>query len=248
MNTTATETGPALNERLLVMLPSYNDHDSLPEVCRDVLAHLPRARLLIVDDGSREAVAADSLPGDALIARLPDNYGLGVGMHVAFDHMLAQGYDWLLRLDADGQHPAEAAPNLLALLRDDRCDLAVAVRVNAGQGRGLRAFFTRAVHGYYRRISRLLAPSHPPDDPVSGFMAFNRKAAAELNREAYDRYPEPEIRLFAARAGLRVSVVPIEQRARRQGRSTISFDRALLLLYRFNVLALTLMTRRGGRS
>lgn len=241
----AAKTAPS---RVLVMLPSYNDHDGLPALCADIARHLPDARILVIDDGSRAPVERDRLPADVLIARLPDNYGLGVGMHIAFDHMLAQGYDGLVRLDSDGQHPAAEAPALLALLAGGETDLAVGVRTNAGNGPGLRARLTRWVHAYYRRISRLVAPAHPPDDPASGFMAFNRCAAERLNREHYDRYPEPDIRLFAASAGLRVRTHEIEQRARSQGRSTISFERALLLLYRFNVLALTLLTRGGRRA
>jgi dolichol-phosphate mannosyltransferase len=182
-------------------------------------------------------VEGDKLPPRSRVFRLPANYGLGVATLIAADHMIVGGYDVLVRVDADGQHPVAMISRLVARV-ERGVDLCVGIRTNAGSVSGLRARLAGAVRAYYRVVGGMLVGRLAAADLTSGFMAFSRRAAAAVARWDLDRYPEPEIVLLAHRHGLVIDAVPIEQAERQFGRSTISLRRGVLLFYRFNMFVL----------
>lgn len=121
----------------LLLIPVHDERPHLP----GLLARLPEvARVLLVDDGSRDGSAevldawAAATPG-AEVIRLPENRGksaaLVVGLTRVADLLAAgqvQASDVLVLLDGDGQHPPEAAPDLAAALIERRLDMLVAAR------------------------------------------------------------------------------------------------------------------------
>jgi glycosyltransferase involved in cell wall biosynthesis len=229
---------------VLVFVPSLNDVDRLGEISQTVAAALPLARLLVVDDGSTVPIDRRILGVDDLLVRLPTNMGLGVATHVAIDHALAYGYQIMVRIDADGQHPMDAIPELLEPLRADREDVVSGERLNPGAGNG--GLMAGLVKGYFTLVSRLLTAGRSPADVNTGFMAMNRTAMSILNGTNLYRFPEPQIFLTLGRAGLRLAAHPIHQQPRRHGKTTLGWFQAMRLLYRFNVIALneTLGRRR----
>jgi glycosyltransferase involved in cell wall biosynthesis len=232
------EAGPVpVDGRVLVMVPSYNDRQLLDELCDRVLQLPGFFTVLVLDDGSHPPLMLHAPNPNVLLFRLPNNYGLGVCTHIAIDHMLSHGYDALVRIDSDGQHPIDMIPALLGVL-DEGADVCVGVRTNADQTPGIRGFMASVVRKYYRVAVRVLFGRDLPSDMTSGFIAIGRKAALALAQVPLERYPEPEIILAAHSRGLHVASYPVQQNSRDHGRSTISFRRALLLLYRFNVFIL----------
>jgi len=223
---------------VLVFLPTFNDFDGLPALVAEVVAAVPGARVLVIDDGSQRPFDPADLPAGTLYVRLPFNCGLGVCTQVAIDHMLAHGYAWLARLDADGQHPAARLPDLLAPLAEGRADLTVGVRENHREAPQADRPLRNLVKDYYRWACRLATGGQAPSDPNSGLHALGRKAAAVLSQAALERFPEPEMYVIACRARLRVVEVRVEQGPRLAGRSTLTVTHALRMLFRFNVFLL----------
>jgi len=227
--------------RTLVFIPTLNDTVALSALCTAVEALGPGFVPLVIDDGSRVAVAPAIDRTRTLFFRLPGNYGLGLCSHIAFDHGSAHGYDAIVRIDADGQHPVQAIPRLLAPLAEGRADLVVGRR---SDGEGLPAApVRRLVRGYYSLLSRLITRGAAPRDVNSGFFAIGVAAAARLNHHTLERYPEPELFVAACLEGLTVVEVAIEQSPRREGVSTLNLFQALRMLYRFNMFVLGALLR-----
>jgi len=226
-------------QRVLVFTPSFNDHAGLAEIARSVEALGQDYRLLIIDDGSTVPADPDNLGRSTLHVRVPDNFGLGVCTHIAFDHALAHGYDTVVRVDADGQHPVEDVPRLVKPLQEKRADLVAGCRINHLQGRvGVSVWIRWFVKTYFARMASLVTRGKSPRDVNTGFFAANRDAVACLSRFYLERFPEPQIFIIACREGLRVAEVLVEQKPRKQGRSTLNFVHGARLLYRFNLLVL----------
>jgi glycosyltransferase involved in cell wall biosynthesis len=227
----------------LVFIPTLNDRYLLYQLASSVQELDICATTLIIDDGSQPSIERSSLPENCLLFSAPSNMGLGLCTHIAFDHALAHGYDYVARLDADGQHPATKIPGLLEPLLDRRADLVVGVRTNHGDSSRPEAGLRRLVKWYFSFLSYLITSGRAPGDVSSGFFAVNRKAMKELNGTMLERYPEPQLYSHACRVGLRVLEFSIEQAKRQHGRSTITYGHAFSMIYRFTVYALAEMIR-----
>ena len=229
---------------VLLFVPTLNDHEQAALVLGEASTASPRYRLLLIDDGSATPFDRTRGPADALYIRLPANFGLGVGVHVAFDHVLAAGYRAAVRLDGDGQHRVEDVDRLLAKLDSGEADIVVGSRSNhdenADPGAKLRSLTKR----YFALVSRLLTKGRAPADVNTGFFAANRHAIAYLSKFHLERYPEPQLFVLACRGGLRLAEVEVEQRSRTSGRSSLGMLQALGMVYRFTVFALAEILRR----
>jgi len=229
----------ACSPKVLVFVPTYNDFEFLSEIVDQVARFSPHYKVLIVNDGSpRPLDPAPLLRGRSLYFRLPDNAGLGVCTQIAFDHTLRQDYHLMARIDADGQHPVERLPELLAPLLADEADVVVGARRNHRQS-GLAGWLSAFIKGYYFWVGRLLTQGRCPSDLNTGFFALNRKAILLLNEMEIERYPEPLFFIKACRYRLRVAEVGVEQNQRRFGQSSLTVFQALRMFYRFNMAVLT---------
>jgi len=230
---------------VLVFLPTYNDADGIEALVHEIQDRSPRFRVLIIDDGSRYPIDKSLLPPTCLLVRLADNFGLGVCTHVALDHATRHGYDIVVRMDADGQHPVDRLNDLIAPLEAGEADLTLGGRANQHAAQGVRAILARLMKGYLSLVSRIITRGSSPRDVNTGFIALNRKAVVALSGFDLERYPEPQIFILASRFSLRLREIQVEQNDRRSGNSTIRMSQAFQIFYRFNIFVLAELL--GGR-
>jgi glycosyltransferase involved in cell wall biosynthesis len=240
-NTMTNETS-AGGDGILVFIPSFNDLGSVGEVVGAVLRAVPLAKVLIIDDGS---VAGENFDLTQLtdninisFIRLPENFGLGVCTHIAFDYALAKDINIVVRVDSDNQHPAHEIPRLIDALVSDGGDIAIGIRMNRGDRHYIDGWARRAVIGYFSFLARLVSGGRAPADVNSGFFATNRRAMSMLNQQTLERYPEPQIFVRGALLGLKLLSVGVEQRKRSEGQSSLGIFSAARFLYRFNVFVI----------
>lgn len=201
--------------RTLVVLPALNEEASVGYVVREIAAALPGVHCLVVDDGSTDHTAAVAKAAGAEVARLPFNLGVGGAMRLGFKYALANGYDNVVQVDADGQHDPASIRSLVEAL--DRADLVLGARF-AGQGdynvRGPRRWAMRILAAILSRIVRAKLT-----DTTSGFKASGPKTV----RLFAEHYPAEylgdtvEALVIAARAHCVVTQVPVTMRARATG-------------------------------
>jgi len=235
----------AAEKSVLVLIPAFNEGASVAALARAVLALGAGYRPLVIDDGSQEPLEVRTLPTGTLLFRSPFNAGIGVATHIAFDHALAQGYDHVVRVDGDGQHPAERIPDLLTPILEGRADLVAGERVNQANGAGLDKGLRNLAKTYYSAIASLLTAGKAPIDVNTGFFAASRHAIERLRVVDLERFPEPQMFVSACRLGLRVTTVSIEQLDRSQGSTSLNLARALAMFYRFNLFFLQQIIESG---
>lgn len=221
-------------ERVVIMVPSFNEGNEVVLLCKTLQELYPLYTILVIDDGSEVPLDENSLPEGVVLFNLPSNYGLGMVSHIAIDYMLFHNYDVLVRVDGDNQHPVEMIVDLIKSIQSGS-DLCIGLRINASEGKGIRSFLATLIRSYFTYMAKNLSSKKLPDDLSSGFMAFNKNSGKIISNHALERYPEPDIMMLVAQAGLTVTSIPVEQLPRREGKSTISYHRAILLFYRFNI-------------
>lgn len=217
-------------ERTLIVMPAYNESQSVGDVVRETLQVLPGADILVVDDGSVDNTAEVAREAGAAVASLPFNLGVGGAMRLGFRYAKLHGYKAVVQIDADGQHDPQGVPALLEHLKDH--DLVIGARF-AGSG-------SYRMRGPRRWASWILAASISRTaksrltDTTSGFRASGPAAIDLFSREYPAEYLGDTIEslVIACRAGMRVVQVPVSMRTRSGGTPSHNPLKAALYLAR----------------
>jgi glycosyltransferase involved in cell wall biosynthesis len=201
--------------RTLIVMPAFNEEDSVAEVVREVREKLPGVTCLVVDDGSTDSTVARATAAGAIVASLPYNLGVGGAMRLGFVYALQNGFDNVVQVDADGQHDPAGVPELVAALASN--DIVLGARF-AGEGdyvvRGPRRWAMLFLASMLSRVTKRTLT-----DTTSGFRASGPKAV----RIFADHYPAEylgdtiESLVIAVRSGCRIAQIPVAMRPRLAG-------------------------------
>jgi glycosyltransferase involved in cell wall biosynthesis len=217
----------------LVFIPAWNEAASLPEVLAEARRELPDADLMVIDDGSTDDTADVARAGGAEVVSFPENRGLRHGIAEGYRQAAERGYAYCGRLDADGQHPAGELSRMLAIVREDRCDVAIGSRFLPESGRDgerYRPTPERVVGTSLLRLLMRVRLGQPISDGTSGLYAVNRSALELLADPYVCEAPEVEALVRITDAGLRLIEVPVHMRQREHGESSFRGRRAVELV------------------
>jgi len=255
MDATTPSVGLAAGQGVVVVVPTYNELGNLEPIASAILAALPQATLLIVDDSSPDGTGALA---DALAAReprlnilhRPAKQGLGVAYREAFRWALDRRETRaVVQMDADFSHDPGDLPRLLAPLMTD-ADLVLGTRYIRGGGTVgwpiYRQLISRA-GTIFARVVLLL----PYRDLTGGFKAWRRELLEEIRlREASaSGYGfQIETTWWAHRRGAAIIQLPIIFRERVVGSSKMSggiVGEAMRLVLRLRLEAIRDALRRA---
>jgi dolichol-phosphate mannosyltransferase len=213
--------------KCLVILPTYNERENLPNIVSAVLSQGEQFEVLVVDDNSPDGTGrlADELaaadPRVSVIHRA-GKLGLGTAYVAGFKWALAAGYDYIFEMDADFSHDPADLPRLLEAAQEG--DVAIGSRWVPGGGAPNwtwpRVLISRGGSIFSRTVLGLGIA-----DLTSGFKCFGRYvlAALDLDRIASNGYAfQVEVNYLCARKGFRIVEVPIVFVDRRVGKSKMS--------------------------
>jgi dolichol-phosphate mannosyltransferase len=213
--------------RVVVIIPTYDERENLPLIVARVRAATPGADLLVIDDNSPDGtgVLADDLAtADSQIKILHRTAkdGLGAAYIAGFTWAIAEGYDVMVEMDADGSHQPEQLPRLLAALAG--ADLVIGSRwIPDGVVQNWpkrREALSRTANLYARVMIGM-----PVRDVTGGYRAFRRSTLEKISLETVDSRGycfQIDLALRTHKAGLRVTEVPITFVDRIHGTSKMS--------------------------
>ena len=213
--------------RILVIVPTYNERDSLPMIVERIRASVPEAQILVADDNSPDGTGAiaDSIAASddhVQVMHRQGKEGLGAAYIASFAWGLENGFDVLVEMDADGSHQPEQLHRLLDALRN--ADLVLGSRwirgggtENWSKGRQVLSkggnFYTRAMLGV------------PIYDATGGYRAFRADTlrGIDLDTVASQGYCfQVDLAWRAVQRGFIVREVPITFVERAVGTSKMS--------------------------
>ena len=157
--------------------------------------------------------------------RLPYHLGLGGCVQAGYKLAFQLGYDYVIRVDGDGQHDPRYIPDLFKVLQETGCHMVIGSRFYQGNGAHTNA--VRAMGIWVFRL--LLRPilGRPVRDPTSGFVGVNRAALQVFSRSFPLEYPEIEALVVLQRKRFRFQEVSCQMRPRKAGRSSITAVKSL---------------------
>ncbi|WP_244284137.1 glycosyltransferase family 2 protein [Agromyces badenianii] len=203
-------------DHVLIVLPAYNEEESIAEVIREIGMALPGVDRLVVNDGSSDRTTERARAAGAAVAQLPFNLGVGGAMRLGFKYAVEHGYDVVVQIDADGQHDPRSVPQLLEMLPE--ADIVIGARF-AGVGQYDASLLRRMAMGVTAKVLSRTA-KQKLTDTTSGFKACGPRAVRLFSQNYPAEYLGDTIEalVIAARAGCVIRQVPVAMRPRAGGR------------------------------
>lgn len=213
--------------RVVVIIPTYNEIESLPRQVDGVRAAAPDVDILVVDDASPDGTGEwvdRRAATDAQVHALhrSGKNGLGAAYRAGFAWALEQGYDVIVEMDADGSHRAVDLPALLEAVGES--DLVIGSRWVAG-GRVENWPLHRKLLSTGANLYVRLALGIPVKDATAGFRAYTAHTLCQLDLAAVESQGycfQVDMTWRAIRSGATVHEVPITFVERDRGASKMS--------------------------
>jgi glycosyltransferase involved in cell wall biosynthesis len=205
---------------LLVIVPAYNEAAVIAKVVREIHENLPQVRVLVIDDCSIDSTVSEARAAGAEVLPLPHHLGLGGCVQAGYKLAHELGYDYVIRVDGDGQHNAHDIPRIFERLQESGCEMVIGSRfvLRNGQRTGpLRSLGIR----FFRLVLRPILGT-TVYDPTSGFVGVNRRALEVFSSSFPLEYPEIEALVVLQRRRFRFEEIPCKFRPRTTGKSSIT--------------------------
>jgi len=204
----------------MVIVPAFNEEGAIAGVVESIHRELPGAPVVVIDDCSVDSTVARARQAGGLVLSLPHHLGLGGCVQTGYKLAYELGYEFVIRVDGDGQHDAKYIPAILDALQSSGCEMVIGSRFveksseHTSPVRSLGIIFFRAV------LRPILGK--PVHDPTSGFVGVNRRALAVFSKSFPLEYPEIETLVVLQRRAFRFMEVPCRMLPRLTGRSSIT--------------------------
>jgi glycosyltransferase involved in cell wall biosynthesis len=178
----------------LIIIPALNEEKTIAEVIREAKKHAPYADILVINDGSTDTTADIAREMDVMLIDLPFNLGYGAALQTGFRFAERYGYDFVITLDADGQHIPSSTETLVSVMEREGADVVIGSRfLEKGYQPGILRTIGIRLFSLIARFSGVEIT-----DPTSGYQLLNRNAFAFLAQG--DNYPldYPDVNIIIA--------------------------------------------------
>jgi glycosyltransferase involved in cell wall biosynthesis len=230
-------------EKLLIIIPAFNEGGRVGTVVTDVRRVLPATDVLVVDDGSSDSTAAEAALAGARVLTLPVNSGYGAALQSGYKWAVRHDYTLLGQMDADGQHSAEFLPKLLEEARKPDTDVVIGSRFLDKDGHYTPSAARKAGMALFSAVASAVMRQHV-SDPTSGFQVMRADVARFFCTDVYPSdYPDADILILLHRSGYRVREVAVQMKMP-DGKSMHSGHRSLYYVYKMWLSIIVTLLRR----
>jgi glycosyltransferase involved in cell wall biosynthesis len=202
---------------IAIVLPVYNEEKNIRAIVKEIRGNCIQWDIITVDDGSmdRSRELLESLP--VTVISHPVNLGYGAAIQTGLRHAVAEGYETVVLMDADGQHIPSEIPNLLGAL-DAGADIVIGSRF-LGKPSGYRIPVLRRMGiTFFSALAKTLSGTKIYD-VTSGFQAMRYDVAKFLAEQYPVDFPDAEVIISLGLNKYRIAEVPAQFRMREHGDS-----------------------------
>lgn len=207
------------------LIPAYLEERRIRGVVQDVLQYIQPA--IVIDDGSPDQTSAEASSAGAVVIKHEKNLGKGAALNTGFAYALKEKFDYVITMDADGQHAPADIPVFIEAYRRTGVSVLVGNRMADPKGMPLVRKLTNIFMSWY--LSKQMG-QHVPDTQ-SGFRLYAAQALPFLATQSERYAAESETLLRLAVKKIKIDSVPItviyrdEKSKIRPFRDTIRFIR-----------------------
>ena len=194
---------PRSQQRCCVVMPAYMEEQRIGDVVRRSLEHVND--IIVIDDGSTDRTGAEAAAAGATVIRHERNLGKGVALNTGFKYAREHHFDYLITMDADGQHDPDDLPEFIEAYQRTGIPVLIGNRMGAvGNMPLVRKLTNRFMSWLLSREMRQYVP-----DTQCGFRLYRCDEIPFISTESTRYAAESEILLHVAARGIRIDAVPI---------------------------------------
>lgn len=231
--------------KVLLIIPAYNEEESLRSLIEEIKAVCPEADYLVVNDCSSDDTERLLEELGANYITLPCNMGIGGAVQSGYRYAAQNGYDIAIQIDGDGQHDVRFVKDMVKLIEDKQADVVIGSRFIDKEG--FQSSQARRIGIRILSVLIRLMCGAKVKDVTSGFRAVNRRFI-ELFAENYpDDYPEPEVIVTTKLYGAVIKELPVVMRERTTGKSSINLKRSIYYMIKVSLAIIICRISLGFR-
>jgi glycosyltransferase involved in cell wall biosynthesis len=196
--------GESGDRKFCVIIPAYREEGRIGKVIEGVSKHAEH--VVVVDDGSPDNTAAEAEKAGALVLRHGVNRGKGIALNTGFDYARKNGFEFVITLDADGQHDPDDIPAFVDAYRRTGTPVLIGNRMDRADNMPWVRWLTNKYMSWL--LSRQMG-QHVPDTQV-GYRLFRCDVIPTVPEESGRFAAESEILMLLAEKGVRIGAVPVK--------------------------------------
>ena len=215
--------------KTLLVIPAYNEEESLQSTIETLQAQAPGVDYIIVNDGSKDGTAQVCRKNGYPFLDLPVNLGLAGAFQTGMKYAYRHDYDCAIQFDADGQHLPEYIQPMVEAIKEN--DIVIGSRFIQGN----KEHSLRMAGSFLLEKTIKITTGQAIKDPTSGMRAFNKRMI-KLMALGMNMGPEPDtVSYLIKRADAKVAEVPVQMQERMAGESYFSLNTSVKYMLRMMI-------------
>ncbi len=203
-------------DKVLFVIPAYNEAENIEKVLNEIKKDVSYADILVINDCSKdntkEIVERNNVKCITGIFNLRYAWACQTGIKYA----CLNDYDYVITMDADGQHIAKEAEKLYETIKKEKADIVIGSRYLVDTGYPC-PFFRRVGTKIFEWIIKIFCHQKIAD-PMSGFQCINKKVIKRYaSIGGYPEFPDANLIIEMALSGYNIKEVPVKMRLREAG-------------------------------
>lgn len=207
-----------MKDKVLFVIPAYNEEQNIKKVLEEIKKDVSYADILVINDCSTDNTMEIVEKENVKCISNCFNMRYAMAVQTGIKYASYHNYDYVIQMDADGQHIASEAEKLYKKMKETDCDIVIGSRYL--KDLGYRCPFFRRVGTKLFEIMINVFCHKKIKDPLSGFQCINKKVINEYAKMGgYPEYPDANLIMEMLLRGYRVCEVPVKMRLRENGES-----------------------------
>ena len=205
-----------MKDKVLIIVPAYNEEINISNVLKDIKKNLSYADIVVINDASLDNTKDMVLNQNIKCIDNIFNLGYAYSIQTGIKYAYYNDYDYVIQMDADGQHIASEADRLYKEIKKSNVDIVIGSRFIKDSGYK-SPLFRRIGTKLFEIMIRLFC-KEKITDPLSGFQCFNKDV---IKRYAlcidYPEYPDANLIIEMLLEGYKISEMPVKMNLRENG-------------------------------
>lgn len=204
--------------KVLFVIPAYNEGENIEKVLNEIKQDVSYADIVVINDCSKDNTREIVLKNNVKCIDNVFNMKYAMAVQTGIKYAYENDYDYVIQMDADGQHIAKEAAKLYETILKDNVDIVIGSRYLEDLGYKC-PFFRRVGTKIFEWLIKIFCKEKIVD-PLSGFQCLNKDVIREYaTMGKYPEYPDANLIIKMLREGYKIKEIPVKMRLRENGES-----------------------------